>query len=397
MDLLDKCNQFNTVEKYKSLDLYPYFRQISSGQGSHVTINSQEYLMLGSNSYLSLTNHPDVIQASVEATQKYGTGNAGSRFLNGTLDIHHQLEEKFARFAQKESALLYGTGWMTNLGVISALVGRNDVVLLDRMNHSSLFDGARLSMAKKVIKYKHNDMYDLEEHIKRILEKLPDAGLLIISDGVFSMEGDLVKLPELVKIAKKYKARIMIDDAHGLGVLGSNGEGTVHHFGLQNEVDLITYTFSKSLASLGGVVVASNTVINFLKHLSRPVIFSASIPASSVASTSKALDIMLQEPERRERLWEVTHKMASSFKKLGFDTGVSETPIIPIFIGSTENTFQFWKSLKDEGIFVNPVIAPAVPENQGTIRTSYTFDHTDEQLDLVLEVFEKIGKKLKII
>jgi 8-amino-7-oxononanoate synthase len=353
--------------------------------------------MLGSNSYLGLTTHPEVKQASLEALNKYGTGNAGSRFLNGTLDIHEQLEQQLALLTGKEAALLAGTGWMANVGTISALVGPHDIIFCDRMNHSSIIDGALLALNKKTIKYKHNNMQNLEEHIIRAIERYPDAGLLIITDGVFSMEGDIVNLPELIRIKKKYKARLIVDDAHAIGVLGENGSGTGAHFNLMKEIDLLTVTFSKSLASLGGAVIGDEKIINYLKHHSRTVIFSASMTPASVASTLKALEIMQKEPERMKRLWDIVKRMSYEFKRLGFDIGVSQTPIIPILTGSMKNTFQFWKDLTQESIFVNPVVSPAVPEGQGLIRTSYMATHKDSQLDKVLSVFEKIGKALWII
>jgi 8-amino-7-oxononanoate synthase len=355
-------------------------------------IGDRKVLMLGSNSYLGLTCHPKVKEAAARALEKYGTGCAGSRFLNGTLDIHRELEERLAAFFRKEAALVFSTGFQANLGTISALVGKNDTVLIDRLDHASIIDGTRLALGK-VKKFIHNNMEDLE----RVLSLCNENGKMIVFDGVFSMEGDIARLPEIVKIADKFGARIMVDDAHSVGVLGRGGRGTSEHFDLEDKVDLIMITFSKSLASIGGCVAGDEDVIHFLKHHARSLIFSASLPPSAVATVTACLDIIEEEPERRERLWEITRKMLEGFKALGFDTGVSETPIIPIFTGDMEKAFIMRKMLFDAGIFVNPVVPPAVPPDQTLIRTSFMATHTDSQLDFALETFGKVGKKLGII
>mgnify|MGYP000314279675 CR=1 FL=1 len=394
-DLFEKCFGYTEAKEVMAKGLYPYFREISSGQDTEVEINGKTMLMLGSNSYMGLTSHPEVKQAAIEAIQAYGTGNAGSRFLNGTLDIHCRLEEKLADFFGTEAALLYGTGYMTNVGVIGCLIGPRDYIITDKMDHASIIDAARFSYGKTV-KFKHNDMEDLERVLK-ICGDDPKRGKMIVVDGVFSMEGDIVKLPELVRLAEQYEARILVDDAHATGVLGRGGRGTPSHFGLEKDVDLLVTTFSKSFASLGGCVMASEPVIHYLKHHSRALIFSASMPPPAVATVSKALDIINREPERIEKLWHNTHKMYKGLKEMGYDTGVSETPIIPVLIGEMEDCFTFWRMLTDDGIFVNPVVPPAVPPGQCLIRTSYMATHTDKQLDKALDSFYRIGKKLKII
>jgi len=328
----------------------------------------------------------------MEAIKKYGTGCAGSRFLNGTLDIHEELEYKLARFMNKESALVFSTGFQTNLGAISALVGKGDTVIIDKMDHASIIDGCRLSFGD-IKKYRHNDMDDLE----RVLRLDGENGRLIVVDGVFSMEGDIARLPEIVNLAEKYGARVMVDDAHGIGVLGRNGRGTAEHFGLEDKVDIIMGTYSKSLASIGGFIAAGEDVIHYIKHISRPLIFSASPPPASVAAVSAAIDIIITEPERRARLWENTRKMREGFKDLGFDTGASETPIIPVIVGEDHKAFLMGRGLHEEGIFVNVAVSPAVPNGKALIRTSFMATHTDEQLDKVLEAFKKVGKRLGII
>jgi 8-amino-7-oxononanoate synthase len=333
-----------------------------------------------------------VKEAAIKAIEKYGTGCAGSRFLNGNLEIHEELEKKLARFFRKEAALVFATGYQTNLGTISALVGRNDVAIIDKYDHASIIDGCRLSFGK-VKKYRHNDMDDLE----RVLEGCKGKGKLIIVDGVFSMEGDIADLPAIVRLAKAYGARIMVDDAHAVGVLGNGGRGTAEHFGLENEVDLIMGTYSKSLAAIGGFMAGSSDVINWIKHLGRSMIFSASLPPSLVASVSTALDIIEEQPELRARLWRNTHKMLRGYKTLGYDTGKSETPIIPVIIKDTMKTYHMCKLLFENGVFVNSVISPAVPPGRELLRTSYMATHTEEQLDKVLTAFEKVGRQLGVI
>jgi 8-amino-7-oxononanoate synthase len=393
MDIFDKCYNFTDAEEVKEMGIYPYFRAISSGQDTEVMVDGKKMIMIGSNNYLGLTSHPKVKEAALEAVKKYGSGCSGSRFLNGTLVIHEELERRLAKFMRKEAAQVFSTGFLTNLGTISTLVNRKDHVIIDRSDHASIVDACRLSFGN-VIKFKHNDMSDL----KRVLSSCENkAGKLIVVDGVFSMEGDIANLPEIVSLAKQNNARVMVDDAHAIGVLGENGRGTSEHFNLEDEVDIVMGTFSKSFASIGGFIVASERVINYIKHFSRALIFSASPPPAAVAACLAALDIIKSEPERRERLWEITRRMHKEFRALGFNIGNSQTPIIPIYIGDDIKTFQFWKMLSDEGIFTNPIISPAVSPGSQLLRTSYTATHTDEQLDKVLEVFEKVGKKMGVI
>jgi len=392
MELYDKCKKFTEAKKLKAMGFYPYFRVISSEQNTEVIVNSKKTLMLGSNSYLGLTSHPKVKEASIAAIKKYGTGCAGSRFLNGTLDIHIKLEEILADLVGKESALAYSTGFQANLGVLSTIVGRGEYLITDKYDHASIIDGSRLSLGK-LLRYKHNNMDGLE----RILQKIKDKAKLIVVDGIFSMEGDIAKLPEIIKLAKKYNSRVMVDDAHSIGVLGKNGSGTSDHFGLTDEVDIIMGTFSKSLASIGGFIAGDEIMIHYLEHFSRPYIFSASLPPASAASVIAAIDIMKSEPDRIDRLWQNTNKMQKGFKEMGYDIGASETPIIPLHVGDMMTAFKMWKILADDGIFINPVIPPAVPPNDCLIRTSFMATHTDQQLSIALEKFEKVGKKLKII
>ncbi|MCI0405194.1 MAG: aminotransferase class I/II-fold pyridoxal phosphate-dependent enzyme [candidate division Zixibacteria bacterium] len=393
MDLFTKCYKDTRAEEVQKAGLYPYFHPISSALGTEVVMDGKKLLMIGSNNYLGLVSHPKVKEAAAQAALKYGSGCTGSRFLNGTLDLHIELERRLAAFVNKEAALAFSTGFQTNLGTISALVSKGDFVIADRADHASIVDGCRLSFGK-TIKYLHNDMEDL----CRILSKIDhDAGKLVVVDGVFSMEGDIVRLPEVVKLAKKHKSRLMVDDAHAVGVLGKNGRGTAEHFNLEDNVDLIMGTFSKSFASLGGFVAGDRPVIEFIKHFSREMIFSASMPPAAVAAVLAALDIIETEPERRERLWEITGRMHKEFKLLGFDIGATETPIVPAYIGEDLDAFKFWRALLDEGIFANAIISPATPPGKALIRTSYTATHTDDQLDFVLETFKKLGKAFGII
>lgn len=391
-DIFEKCAKFTKAKTLMSHGLYPYFRMIESAQDPEITMNGRRMIMVGSNNYLGLTNHPKVKEAAIEAIKKYGTGCAGSRFLNGTLDIHVELEEKLARFMRKEAALIFSTGFQVNLGVISALVGKDDLVIIDKMDHASIIDGCRLSFGE-IRKYKHNDMVDLE----RVLRENEDREKLLVVDGVFSMEGDIAPLPDIVNLAQKYHARLMVDDAHGIGVLGKTGRGTSEYFGLENDVDLIMGTYSKSLASIGGFISGSADVIHYIKHTARSLIFSASPPPASVAAVSAAIDIIENEPERRENLWKNTTKMLDGFKSLGFRTGMSQTPIIPVIVGDDEKAFTMAMMLQQEGVFVNVAVTPAVPAGMSLIRTSYMATHTDEHLDIVLSAFEKIGKKLGLI
>ncbi|MBC7362464.1 MAG: aminotransferase class I/II-fold pyridoxal phosphate-dependent enzyme [Candidatus Aminicenantes bacterium] len=393
MDIFEKCYDFSRAEEVMAAGLYPYFTPISEAKGNRVKVRGREMILIGSNNYLGLIDHPKVKQAAKEAIDRYGVATCGSRFLTGTIDLHELLEERLAKFMNKEAALTFSTGYQTNLGIISSLAGKDDFVITDRMDHASIIDACRLSFAE-VRKFKHNDMQDLEKVLSEIPE---DKGKLIVVDGVFSMEGDIADLPGIVKLAKKYKARVMVDDAHGLGVLGKHGRGTAEHFGLEDEVDLIMGTFSKSFVSIGGFVAGEKKVINYIKHFARSLIFSAAATPASVATVLAALEVIENEPERRERLWQITHYMRNSFQQMGYNTGPSQTPIIPIMIGDDEKCFALWKALRDEGIFTTPVIYPAVPKGQALIRTSYSANHTDEELNLILEAFRKCGKALGLI
>jgi len=392
VDLFDKCYRFTKAKELITAGMYPYFRVIESAQDPEVVIDGRKMIMVGSNNYLGLTNHPKVKEAALEAVRKYGSGCAGSRFLNGTLDIHVKLEEKLARFIRKETALVFSTGFQVNLGVISALAGKDDVIIIDKMDHASIIDGCRLSYAE-VRKFRHNDMADLE----RILAENKDRRKLIVVDGVFSMEGDVINLPEVVALAKKYHARVMVDDAHGIGVLGKTGRGTAEHFGLENEVDLIMGTYSKSLASIGGFIAGEERVVHYIKHFARALIFSASPPPASIAAVSAAVDIIENEPERIKKLWENTWKVHKGFKSLGFEIGPTETPIIPILVGEDLKAFTMAMMLQQEGIFANVAVSPAVASGKALIRTSYMATHTEEHIDKVLSAFEKVGRALGII
>ena len=391
--LKEKLSGYDAPQKVMQAGIYPYFRAIESEQDTVVVIKGKKVLMFGSNSYLGLTNHPKVKEAAIAAIRKYGTGCAGSRFLNGTLDIHIKLEEKLASFVGKEGALCYSTGFQVNLGVVSLLAGRHDYLLLDELDHASIIEGSRLSFSK-VLKFAHNDMDALESKLKLCHN---DRIKMIVVDGIFSMEGDIVKLPELVQLAEKYNASIMVDDAHSLGVLGKNGSGTASHFGLTDKVDLIMGTFSKSFASLGGFIAADKEVINFIKHNSRTLIFSASMTPSSVAAVLASIEIMENEPERINHLWDLTHHALKGFKAAGFDTGKSETPIIPLFIRDDIKALKLTHILLEDGVFVNPVVSPAVPKEDSLIRYSLMATHTFEQVDISIEKITKAAKSLAIL
>jgi 8-amino-7-oxononanoate synthase len=391
--LKDNLSNYDAPQKAIRAGIYPYFREIQSDQDTEVLIDGKKVLMFGSNSYLGLTNHPKVKEAAKAAIDKYGTGCAGSRFLNGTLDLHIKLEEKLATLVGKEGALCYSTGFQVNLGVVSVLTGRRDHLLLDELDHASIIEGSRLSFSK-VLKYAHNDMKALENKLKRCTH---DSIKLIVVDGIFSMEGDIVKLPELVKLAKKYQATIMVDDAHSIGVLGKKGSGTASHFGLTDKVDLIMGTFSKSLASLGGFIASDKDTINYIKHNSRTLIFSASMTPASAASVLAALDIMESEPERIQNLWNVSNYALSSFKSMGFDTGKSESPIIPLFIRDDVKALKLTQILLGEGVFVNPVVSPAVPKEDCLIRFSLMATHTNDQVDIAVEKITKASKMIGIL
>lgn len=391
--LQNKCAQYRAPQIAKANGIYPYYKEIESEQSTVVKINGKDVLMFSSNSYLGLSNDPRLKEAAKAAIDKYGTSCSGSRFLNGTLDIHVELEDKLARLVGKDGALCFSTGFQVNLGVVSALCGRNDYLLLDRLNHASIIEGSRLAFGKS-LKYGHNDMESLEKCLQQCE---PESVKLIVADGVFSMEGDIVSLPEMVALAEKYDAEIMLDDAHSLGVLGHQGRGTADHFGLTDKVDLIMGTFSKSFGSLGGFIASDSDTINYLKHNARSLIFSASMPPSNVAAVSRAIDIMLDEPERIQHLWDVSNYARKQFQERGFDTGRSETPIIPLFVRNSEKAFWLCSRLLEDGVFVTPVIAPAVPEDDVLIRFALMATHTYEQVDEAIDKITKAFKSAKIL
>lgn len=393
MNLLEqKLACYTEPQKAQAAGIYPYFRKIESDQDTVVTIDGRKVLMFGSNSYLGLTNHPEVKAAAIAAVEKYGTGCAGSRFLNGTLDTHIALEKALAEFAGKEDAIIFSTGFQVNLGTISCLLGREDYIIWDALNHASIIEGIRLSPAKS-LRYKHNDMAALE---RRLQQCDPERIKLIVVDGVFSMEGDLCKLPEIVKLAEKYGASVMVDEAHGFGVLGDHGRGVCNHFGLTDHVDLIMGTFSKSFASIGGFIAGSKTTINFIRHQARSYIFSASCTPAATAAAHKSLEIMLREPERVLALQEKTKYCLDRFRKLGFEIGNTATPIVPLFIRDNEKTFRVTAMLFEEGVFVNPVVAPAVAPEDTLIRFSLMATHTYEQLDEAITKIHKVFQALDI-
>ncbi len=393
MDIFKKCYEYTRAEDAKKMGLYPYFTEIERVEGNYVWVNGKKILMVGSNNYLGLFDDERIKEAAREAVKKYGSSTCGSRFLNGTYSLHVEIEKKLAKFMNKEEALTFSTGFQTNLGVISAVAGRNDVIILDRMVHASIMDAVRLSYAD-VVKFKHNDMTDLEDKLQRLPQ---DKARIIIVDGVFSMEGDMSNLPEIVKLAKKYNARLMVDDAHGVGVMGKNGRGTCEHYHVMDDVDLIMTTFSKSFASLGGFVVGKSIIIQYIKHNARSLIFSASITPAALGAVNKALEIIQSEPGRRERLWEITRIMNKELTAMGYNTGNTETAIIPVFIRDEEKTFKLWLFLRDFGIFTNPVVAPGVPPQDAMIRISFTATHTDENLEFILKGFYEGGKAIGII
>ncbi len=394
MDIFEKCaDAAKFYAQIRDAGVYPYYRAISSGQDPVVTLGGKELVMLGSNNYLGLTNHPEVKEAAAVALAMFGTGCAGSRLLNGTLDIHLELEERLAKFLKREAVLTFTTGFQVNLGVLSCLLRRSDVGLLDGLNHASIIDGCRLGFGR-THKYLHNDMADLE---KKLANVSSEKGMLIVVDGVFSMEGDTAKLPEIVELKNRYGARLMVDDAHGLGVFGDNGRGTPEHFGLEDEVDLVMGTFSKSLATVGGFIAGRADVVDFIRHEARAAIFSAAAPPPSVAAAIKALEIIEREPERRKNLWENARFMKREFETLGFDTGLSESPVIPLVVGEDIAAFAMTRKLQERGVFANPVISPAVPPGRSMMRTSYMATHTMEQLEFALEAFATVGREMGII
>lgn len=394
MDLFKKCEKLENVDRAIENNTYPYFTQLTSGQDTEVIMNGIKTVMIGSNNYLGLTSDKRVIKAGVEALEKYGSGCSGSRFLNGTLDLHVELEDKLAKFLHKEEVLTFSTGFQSNLAIISSIAGRNDFILCDKENHASIYDACRLSYAK-MLRFNHSDMEDLERQLQSI--DATYGGILIVTDGVFSMSGEICKLPEIVKLAKKYGARVMVDDAHGLGVLGKHGRGTAEHFGLENEVDIYMGTFSKSLASLGGYMASTKDVVKYVKHTSRPFIFSASITPASVACALKSLEILENEPERVKNLNDISAYMRKLLKEKGIKIIESPTPIIPIFTYDDTATFKACKMLQERGVYVNPVVSPAVPVGESMLRTSYTATHTKAQMEYASEKIAEVMRELGII
>ena len=397
--LFEKCQNFfessGDYARIKAADLYPYFRPIERNDGTSAIMNGQEIIMAGSNNYLGLTSDPRVKEAAAAAIDKYGTGCTGSRFLNGTLDLHLELEEKLAEFMNKEACVLFSTGYMTNMGVIQGVTSKNDIIFSDKDNHSCIVAGTQVSMAD-TMRYQHNDMAHLRKQLQRTYDDRPDAGKLIVTDGVFSMSGKIAQVPELLDLAHEFDAALMLDDAHAIGVIGPGGRGSAAYHGLSDQVDLITGTFSKSFSSLGGFAVGSEEVIEYIRHNASSHIFSASMPPATVATVLKCLEILQEEPERLERLWEISHYMRQGFREAGFDVWTSEAPIIPVVIGDMTTCFQFWRDLLEEGVFVNAVVPPAVPKGQALMRTSYMATHTDDELDFILNAFRRIGKKYGI-
>jgi 8-amino-7-oxononanoate synthase len=392
MDVFDKCRAFTYAQEVQAAGLYPYFIPLTDSEGTEVTIGDHRLIMIGSNNYLGLTTHPRVRQAAIEATRRYGTSCTGSRFLNGTLELHLELERRLAEFVGMEAALVFSTGYQTNVGTISSIVGRGDFVVTDKEDHASIVDGCRLAFGE-MRRFRHNDMV----HLERVLAGLPEGvGKLVVVDGVFSMGGDIARLPEIVGLCQQYGARLMVDDAHSVGVLGG-GRGTPAHFGLTEQVDLLMGTFSKSFASLGGFIAGAADVISYIQHHARSLIFSASMPPANTAATLAALDVMQEEPERIARINDIGARMRAAFHDLGFNTCGSETPIVPVFIGEDMHTFAAWKTLYEAGIYTNAVITPAVPPGSGLLRTSYMATHTDEQLDRVLAAFAAVGRELGLI
>ncbi len=392
MDIFDKCHKYTIAKEAMAGGYYPYFIPLTDNEGSEAVFQGHRLIMCGSNNYLGLTTHPKVRQAAIDAISRFGTSCTGSRFLNGTLELHEQLEGELAQWTGKEAALVFSTGMQTNLGVISAMVTHDDVVVLDKQDHASIVDGAKLAWGETK-RYRHNDMADLE----RVLSKIPsEKGILIVVDGLYSMEGDIAPLPEIIALCRKYGARLMVDDAHAMGVLGG-GHGSAAHFDVTQDTDLIMGTFSKSFASLGGFIAGDEPVIHYIKHHARSLIFSASIPPSNAAAALAALEVMREEPERIQRVNANGAYIRKELRRLGFDIGASTTPVVPIIIGDDMRTIFAWKALFEAGVFVNPVLSPAVPEGRQLLRTSYMATHTDDQLNRVLEIYERVGKQIGLI
>lgn len=392
MKLFEKCARFTRAREAQATGYYPFFTPIESSDGTQVVVRGDTKVMMGSNNYLGLTHHPKVLEAAQAALQRYGSGCTGSRFLNGTLDLHDELEARLARFLNKEAALVFSTGYQTNLGILATLVGKRDYLYLDKLDHASAVDGSQLASGN-VLRYPHGDLDTLAQQLRKTP---PRAGKLIVTDGIFSMEGDVADLPHIVRLAERYDAEVMVDDAHAFGVLGRHGAGTAQHFDLEDRVGLIMASFSKSLAAIGGVVAGPEPVIHYLKHHARSLIFSASMPPASVATVLTALRIIEDEPERRAALWRNTRRMQAGLKDLGYDIGDSDTPVIPIIVGDMWLMAMIWKELFDAGIFTNPVIPPAVPEHSCRIRLSMMATHTNEQIDFVLDVFDRIRPYVKV-
>jgi len=405
VDLFEKCRGFfsdpataqamgypTNPRSAQEVGLYPYFIPLDRAEGTQVTVNGRRLIMIGSNNYLGLTSHPRVRQAAIDAVREFGTSCTGSRFLNGTLALHNELEERLARFVGKEKALVFSTGYQTNLGTLSALIGRSDVIIGDKENHASLVDGSRLALGR-LQRFRHDDMDDLEQ----ILRACPDqAGKLVVVDGVFSMSGEIAPLPEIIPLCQKYGARLMVDDAHGVGVVGQ-GRGTAAHFGVTDDVDLIMGTFSKSFASIGGFIAGEETTIHWIQHMARSMIFSAALPAGNVAAALASLGIMEEEPERVDRVNAIATRMRRSYRDLGYDVGESETPIVPIMIGDQMRTLKLWKALFEAGVYTNVAVPPAVPAGKALLRTSYMATHSDEEMDRVLNIFQEVGKAEGIV
>jgi 8-amino-7-oxononanoate synthase len=392
ISLFEKCRNFTRAREAQAAGLYPYFKPISKAEDTVVVIEGKERVMMGSNNYLGLTQHPKVLEAAKAALDRYGSGCTGSRFLNGTIDLHEELEARLAEFFGKEAALVFSTGYSANLGLISGLVSRGEVVLIDKLDHASIVDGAKMSYGD-THRFGHGNM----EQLELLLQRHQDRGTLVIVDGVYSMEGDIADVPALLRLTQKYGAALAVDDAHSTGVLGPKGDGTAAHFGLAQDVDLVVGTFSKSLASIGGFVAGTENVIHFLKHHSRPLIFTAALPPANTAGVLAAMDLMISEPERRRRLWENTCRFQDGCRSLGFDIGPTQTPIVPVLIGTLENTFVFWRKLYDAGVFTNPVVPPAVPPDGCRLRASLMATHTFDQVDFAVETLGRLGKEAGII
>lgn len=391
--LFEKCRQYTDARAVQAAGLYPYFKPISESEDTVVTIDGEKRIMLGSNNYLGLTHHPKVLEAAAKALRRYGSGCTGSRFLNGTLDLHIQLEHTIAELIGKEDCMVFSTGYGANLGMVSGLVNKGETVYLDKLDHACIVDGAKLSFGETK-RFRHNDLDQLD---RLLTANSNGKGTLIVVDGVYSMEGDIADLPRLTQIARKHGAALAVDDAHSLGVLGPRGNGTGHHFGVQDQVDLVTGTFSKSLASVGGFVAGSEDVIHYLRHFSRPFIFTASLPPANTAGVLAAFEVMQEETWRRDRVWANAQRLQNGFRSLGFNIGPTTTPIVPVLIGPLDKTFIFWRKLFDAGVFTNPVCPPAVPADECRLRTSVMATHTDDQIDQSLEAFGKIGKELGVI